>query len=59
MDNFTRGTLIWLSLQLTLMGTAITKMAYDLGFERGKVSALTTFVDDADVGTCFVSGKCK
>lgn len=51
MDNFTRGTIIALSIQASLMGFTISKLCYDLGFERGKNVQLTTFTDDAD-GYC-------
>ncbi len=44
---------IGLSLQLTLMGLALTRLAYQLGYERGRIHVLTTF-DDTSEGTCMV-----
>ena len=43
-----KWVIIWLSIQITGLSFYVTKQAYELGFERGKIAALTTFVDDAD-----------
>lgn len=53
----------WLSLQLFISGIALSKLAYDLGYERGRVHVLTTFDDNSD-GTCLADkpphkGACK
>ncbi len=44
-------TIVWLSLQLTFMGIAISRMAYDLGYARGRMDTLTAWDEDSD-GYC-------
>ena len=40
MDNWTKGTLIFLSLQLFVMGLLVSHLAYKLGYERGQLAGL-------------------
>lgn len=53
----TKWVIIWLSLQITGLSILVTKQAYDLGYERGRIKVLTTF-DDSSSGTCFAKGGC-
>jgi hypothetical protein len=59
MDTFTKASLIWLSLQLGIMGYAISRLAYDLGYERGKEAVYQSFAEDGSEGTCFAPKGCK
>ncbi len=58
MSKFTQWTIVILSIQTAIMGIAISRLCYRLGYEQGKVAALTTFTED-NIGTCFVKGGCK
>ena len=51
--------IVWLSLQLLVSGVVISKMAYDLGFERGKSSVWASFATDGTEGTCLAPTGCK
>ena len=42
--------IIWLSLQVTILSFAVTKLSYDLGYFKGQVHVLTTF-DPTPEGT--------
>lgn len=57
MTPFARWTIIALSIQTALMGLGISRLCYQLGYEKGKVAFLTTY-DTDDVGTCYVPGGC-
>jgi len=49
--------IIWLSAQVFFFSVGLNKIMYDLGFERGKVAALTTFTNDP-AGECLVPQGC-
>ncbi len=43
--------IIGLSLQLTLMGFGLTKMAYQWGYDKGRLAELASWNEDGD-GYC-------
>lgn len=58
MDQFTKWTLIALSLQVAAMGVLVSHLSYKLGYEQGRASVYNSFADSPDVGTCYQPGGC-
>lgn len=59
MDNFTKGTLAATAIQLAVMGFTISKLCYELGYEKGKAAVYRIFAEDGTEGTCYAKGGCN
>lgn len=57
-DNFTKGTLAAMAIQLAVMGFTISKLCYELGYEKGKAAVYRSFAEDGTEGTCYAKGGC-
>lgn len=56
--NYDKWVIIILSIQVTIMGAAISHLAYKYGYEKGRASVYNSFADSPDVGTCYQAGGC-
>jgi hypothetical protein len=51
-------TIVWLSLQLSILGYAVSKMAYRIGYLEGRASVYAEQTKVTNAGDCFsITGK--